>query len=342
MGDYHRARWSALQQDLPHVNVYAADLGSSDTLYGWENTFENAKYFRLSAKRPEQIDLWRIMRFVAILRKNRIGTVCIAGYGKLEYLFFLLYGRISGRKVVMFAESWYPGNPIVDFMKSIFLKVSCHGFLVSGTRAFQHFERRLKIQPSRIRVGYSVVDNEHFRSKREVTRKDRVLCVARFSPEKNLHILIEAFAQSKLYGKWDLLIVGGGPLKQSLEGLCAGYRQIELKEWQAYDELPFLYSNAGFFVLPSIFEPWGLVVNEAMSAGLPLLLSDKVGCVPDLLLNGENGWSFEPIKDKITSAFDTVADCPDQELRRMGESSASLISNFTLKTFSRNLCELIR
>lgn len=342
MGDYHRARWAALQQELPHIDVYAADLGSADTLYGWKNTSGNSKYFSLSTKRAEKIDLRRISRFVSILRKNRIGTICISGYGKLEYLFFLLYGRVSGRKVVLFAESWYPGNHLVDLMKSLFLKATCHGFLVSGIRAFQHFERRLKINSARIRLGYSVVDNEHFRSNSQVTKQHRVLCVARFSPEKNLHILIEAFSQSRLYGIWDLLIVGGGPLKESLKTLCSGYQQIELMEWKAYNELPFLYDSARIFVLPSIFEPWGLVVNEAMSAGLPLLLSDKVGCVSDLLFDGENGWAFEPIKEKITSVFNTVADCDDEELRRMGERSANLISNFTLQTFSRNLRELIQ
>jgi glycosyltransferase involved in cell wall biosynthesis len=61
-----------------------------------------------------------------------------------------------------------------------------------------------------------------------------------------------------------------------------------------YEELPTIYSRARCLVLPSMVEQWGLVVNEAVAAGLPVLLSDRCGAAADLLVEGENGYSFNP------------------------------------------------
>ena len=65
-----------------------------------------------------------------------------------------------------------------------------------------------------------------------------------------------------------------------------GFRQI--------DELPRFYAHAGCFVHPAMEEPWGLVINEAMACGLPVLSSRNVGAAEELVENGVNGWTFDP------------------------------------------------
>lgn len=342
MGDYHRARWAALQKVKPDINVYGADLGLSDALYRWKNTEQNPFYFQLSSKPPDQIDLGRIIRFVRLLSSHKIGTICISGYGKFEYLIFILYGKLSKRRVILFAESWYRSGFIVDKLKSIFLHATCHGFLVSGRRAFEHFTKCLKISAEKIYVGYSVVDNEHFRNSGTVTFHKRILCVARFAPEKNLQLLINAFTESQLSKiNWELCIVGGGPLKPTLEALIGNNANVKLLDWKSYQELPLIYHSADIFILPSIFEPWGLVVNEAMAAGLPVILSDAVGCTPDLLLNGQNGWLFSPDKNDLVQLLDVVSGYSAEVFSEMGKSSEKAISGFSVETFSNNLKLLI-
>ena len=342
MGDYHRARWFALQQHISGGTVYAADLGGSDSLYGWENTGRLPNYFLLSRKPPGQLDLRRFSRFAAIMREKEIGTVCIPGYGKIEYLIFLIYGRLLGKRVILFAESWYPSNPLFDKIKSLFLKLTCDGFLVSGKKALDHFEQRLKINASKIRIGYSVVDNNHFKNNGATRSARRLLCVARFSAEKNLQALIMAFRSSKLYTEgWELMIVGGGPLEATLETVREGDTQVKLVGWKGYDELPSLYHHAQVFILPSTFEPWGLVVNEAMAAGLPVLLSLEVGCLPDLLEENGNGWKFEKDNHSITRALNKLAELPPEKLRAFSERSEAIISRYSLETFSQNLCSLM-
>jgi len=219
MGDYHRVRWKATQEVLKNRQVFAADLGGSDKLYNWANTTGDM-HFRLSQKDPASFDFSRIKNFVRLLRTKDIGYVCVAGYGRPEYILFILYSWLTNRKVLLFAESWYPSKKLFDMIKGSFLRRCCSVFLVSGKRAEEHFTNRLQIPQERVKVGYSVVDNRHF-SSLAIGRPKTILCIGRFAPEKNLHLLIRSFSSSLLPANgWDLRIVGGGPLQDSLRELA--------------------------------------------------------------------------------------------------------------------------
>src|SRR5262249_37789386 len=159
----------------------------------------------------------------------------------------------------------------------------------------------LGMPEGRIPRGYNAVDNAFYRERAASWRARPdgreglpaapfFLSVCRFVPEKNLLRLIEAFAryreEATTEGRWDLVLCGGGPDAAPIEGAIArsghagaihrpGFLQAEaLTRW---------YAQAGAFVLPSLSEPWGLVVNEAASAGLPLLVSQRAGCAPTLV-----------------------------------------------------------
>lgn len=91
-----------------------------------------------------------------------------------------------------------------------------------------------------------------------------------------------------------LLLAGDGPLRAQLEALAGQYAPgvVNFLGFRNQTELPALYDLCDVFVLPSKFEPWGLVVNEVMNAGKPVIVSDQVGCGPDLVKPGENGDVF--------------------------------------------------
>ncbi|MEM6522301.1 MAG: glycosyltransferase family 4 protein [Bacteroidota bacterium] len=225
--------------------------------------------------------------------------LAIPGYGRAEYIIFLILARLLKKKTILFAESWYVSNSLIDYLKGIFLRLFADSLFVSGSRAATHFTNRLKISTNRVYKGYSTVDNEHFNNKinkSEVetsVKSPYLLCVARYSPEKNLVMLIEAFAKSLLYQNWQLVLMGDGPQKQMLVHLVKGKDEnIKLIGWKQYDELPWWYQNAEYTILPSVFEPWGLVVNESLAAGTPVLASEACGCVPDLI--PDNALIFDP------------------------------------------------
>ena len=67
---------------------------------------------------------------------------------------------------------------------------------------------------------------------------------------------------------------------------------IQFFGFQAYDSIPAWYARTACLILPSVSEPWGLVINEAMASGLPVIVSDRCGCADDLVEDGANGYIF--------------------------------------------------
>ena len=284
IGDYHRARVRALRSVVGDKMVYTADLAAADNLYKWHTEECNTHYI-LSTKTAEQRDIRnRLKNFRKILREKDIKYCCLAGYGRIEYLRMIIAAKMRGCKVLLFSESWYGRRTPFNILKSWFLKMFADVFLVSGIRARDFTANVLKIKPEKIAIPYSVVDNAHFANPGNYNPDTKVmLCMARFSKEKNQEFLINAFLKSSLSESWTLKLVGAGPLKEDLEKKFKEKHNITLCNWAKYNDLPTIYHNSSMFVLASTFEPWGLVVNEAMSAGLPCVVSRAVGAMPDLV-----------------------------------------------------------
>jgi glycosyltransferase involved in cell wall biosynthesis len=327
IGDYHAARFLALEKKYGAGNVLIADLGAADLLYKWKNPLsQRAEYQALSDRPVEEKDsAARLAAFKKLVKTHNIRIAGIAGYGRPEYRNMLLWCRMNGVRVVLFAETWYPGK--LDSLKGLFLRFTCRGFLVSGQRAKEHFSSYLGLDEQKIRLPYSVVDNGHFAQVSPDYENRKILCLARFSPEKNLLNLIKAYRLSGISEQgWSLDLVGGGPMKDELEKESGN--GIQLRDWVSYGELPSLYASAGVFILPSSFEPWGLVVNEAMAAGLPVLVSEECGCAPDLV--PEKNFRF-PAGDPtaLAGVLKKIAGMEPSERKATGERNRNRIAGFS-------------
>jgi glycosyltransferase involved in cell wall biosynthesis len=347
MGDYHRSRVDAYRALYEEDILYTADLGTADNLYKWHNT-AHANHFVLSHKQADHSDLWqRFKKFKEIIETHKFDKVVLSGYGNSTYLLFTIWLKFQAKDTYMFAESWYPGKAIIDAAKGRFLNYFVKGLFVSGKRAEVHFTERLNYPQTKISSGYSVVDNAHFYYDRTATdvikalsNKPILLCVARYSEEKNLALLIEAFEASKLSSKWMLQVVGGGPLKDTLQQRISNSDKVQLLNWQSYKDLPLLYQKASVFILPSKFEPWGLVVNEAMAASLPVILSDACGCLPDLMRN--NGYTFKATnRNELVAILNKLFDNVAEELFIMGQNSNKIISSYSPKEWALSLHKLM-
>jgi glycosyltransferase involved in cell wall biosynthesis len=155
------------------------------------------------------------------------------------------------------------------------------------------------------------------------------LYVGRFSPEKNVELLLEAFAvfRRQCATPWALLLVGGGHGEQPLRERIA-QRRIPDVHFAGFHEganLLRYYVASDVFVLPSISEPWGLVVDEAMACGLPVLVSTACGCYPDIVQPGINGLVFDP--NDQPSLVRQMLELAGSSSRReaMGRASATII-----------------
>ena len=134
--------------------------------------------------------------------------------------------------------------------------------------------------------------------------RGKFLFVGRCAPEKNVGILLSAFAACP---DFTLTIVGDGPLKETW--MKQAPANVHFRGHVSNETLPSVYQSHDVFVLPSLKEPWGLVVEEALHYGLPVLASNKVGCGLDWIVPFQVGKLFDPTQvDDLKAALDWMAE----------------------------------
>jgi glycosyltransferase involved in cell wall biosynthesis len=126
-------------------------------------------------------------------------------------------------------------------------------------------------------------------------------------------------------------MVGAGEMESDLRRLATelGMSNVYFSGFVNQDALPRIYAVCDIFVLPSEDEPWGLAVNEAMCAALPIIASAEVGCVPDLVQSGVNGRTFAAGDVAgLAGALRALLDNAKMR-RRMGEASRDVIARWS-------------
>lgn len=177
-----------------------------------------------------------------------------------------------------------------------------------------------------------------------------ILYFGRLIREKGVGYLIKAFSKLSKHNKNVLLlIVGDGPDKINLQNLCRniGLKNVIFKEavWDEHLKSAY-FLLCDIFVYPSVFytlpEEWGLAVNEAMSAGKPIIVTNAVGCCYELVKQGKNGFIVpEKNIDALYNALKSLVD--DGELRiKMGNASKEIIQKFTYYNAQKILDEIIK
>ena len=133
--------------------------------------------------------------------------------------------------------------------------------------------------------------------------------------------------------------MGDGPLRETLKSKLSTLNlneHVHLPGFEPYDELPVYYALANAFVHASTTEQWGLVVNEAIASGLPVIVSERCGCVPELVQG--NGFTFDPTNEgELTARLIEMASLSDQERKYLGDNSYGIAANFAPERFGEGL-----
>jgi glycosyltransferase involved in cell wall biosynthesis len=184
------------------------------------------------------------------------------------------------------------------------------GFLAIGSANARYY-RSMGIPDGRIFSMPFAVDNDRFIAASQVAKGNRsairakfgikedlpcILFASKFDRRKRPDDLLDAYSALRSEGlAAQLVFVGTGVLENELKQRVQDYGipDVAFLGFVNQAELPTVYAASDVFVLPSSDEPWGLVVNEAMCAGLPIVLSSEIGCVDDLVKDGINGAVFE-------------------------------------------------
>lgn len=296
-------------------------------------------------------ELWR-----ALTRVDP-AAVLVPGYYTLPGLTAALWARVHGRPSILMSESAeddHARSPLRERLKSLLLRTFFDGAVVGGS-VHRRYLKRLGFPLHNVAGCYDVVDNDGIAQAVAAVRvaqpaaPDSVpffLYVGRLAPEKNVVGLLRAWMHYRAGGgTWNVVFAGDGPERNALETLLRDHPEAEavtITGLRSAAQLTPLWAIAACFVLPSTREPWGLVVNEAMAAGLPVLVSCRCGAAADLVHEGENGFTFDPSDlDALSGLLHRMQGLSSDERRGMGLRSAERIRALSPQSFGDEVANLL-
>jgi glycosyltransferase involved in cell wall biosynthesis len=212
-------------------------------------------------------------------------------------------------EVTRWAEEDLPG---LQLRLHRWLAARAQGFIAASSAA-QARLLGLGVAPDAVEVSLQSFDGEPIRAAAARAAPSdggpvRVLTVGRLVPDKNLRGLIEAFARAAPAGEAELQVVGTGPLEAELRDLASQLgAAVRFSGYVAPDAMPAVYAAADAFVLPSVFEPFGVVVREAVAAGLPIVCSRTTGAAGDVAVADRNALLADPREpDQLAAALELI------------------------------------
>ncbi len=289
------------------------------------------------------------------IRNSQFDAVLINSWSYLSDWFVVLAGVLNKTPIFLRAENplsheytkvrWKIGLKKIILGKILFSRISKILYIGEENKKFYQFygvpESKLIFTP------YSVDNSRFVEAKRGLADKiydfknnlgiDRssvvILFCGKLIKKKRPMDLLKAFQYiSHRTSNSSLLFIGDGELKLQLEKYTKdnNLQNVYFVGFKNQTELPEYYSIADIFVLPSgVGETWGLVVNEAMCFGLPIIISDLVGCGTDLVKNGENGYIY-PVGniEKLSGYLNELVNNLEKR-KKFGEQSFKIIQNYS-------------
>jgi glycosyltransferase involved in cell wall biosynthesis len=277
---------------------------------------------------------WKTCRYIwSALNEIDPAVLIISGYYDVAGWTAWTWSILKGRPKILWNET-NSFDSYRPWLKEVVKREYVKRFDVAHVYGISNKEylMELGLPAERIVIKRAVTDTNHFRpwkwSVKPVSGPLAMLYVGRLAPEKNLAMVLHALSALKNNGEGQRLvfsIVGYGPLEQELKDLTARLgltKAVRFEGGMKQSELPRRYSQADLFILPSKYEPWGLVALEAMLCGVPALVSSQCGCARDLVSEA-TGWIFSPFdQPALVERLETLSRMTRAELIPMGKAAA--------------------
>lgn len=224
------------------------------------------------------------------------------------------------------------------------LKIFSHAWVPGQIQ--KQYVLNLGFDKKNILMGFYSCDLDHFESIYQSQKEQklthfpkRFLYVGRYYEFKGIKELWQAFIelQGEQPNEWELWCLGVGDIEPIQHPKIKHFGFVQPKDLANYT------SQTGVFVLPSRFEPWGVVVHEFAASGFPILLSDKVGAKEQFLHEGKNGFTFraDDVND-LKKALQKIINTKESDLLAMGAYSHHLSKTISPKTWVKSLLKMAK
>lgn len=354
LGPYHvaRARGAAELLGRLGIETVVVELCGAEESRDWELR-EGELPFRTVTVRPEELlgsgTAEMSAEVLELLEELRPVWVAVAGYDRPEMRKALGWAMRKGAWSILMSETkcddrarpWWKRWVASRFVRGV------DAGLVSGGASGEWLVS-LGMRRERVFRQYGCVDNAFFaeraaRCTREASSPFFVASCRLIEARKNLKGLLASYASYRdILGEdaWELVVCGDGEDREEIVGFARerGIEGVRFVGFQQSEELARYYGEASCFVHAAVNEAWGLVVNEAMAAGLPVLVSRRCGCAWDLVHEGVNGWTFDPHDaGELTGRMMEVSQLSEEARERMGRASQGIVGRFGCEAFAEGL-----
>jgi glycosyltransferase involved in cell wall biosynthesis len=298
---------------------------------------------------------------VNIVKNNDL--IMIGGYEKPTYIMISLIARFLKKPYTIIFDGISPKkidkkeNSFKYALKNLVIQ-SANSIFTNGISGKEYFKKKFEIKDSQIFNQYLTVDIDKINSlyknsenyKTGLRNKynihpDKIVLLysGRLISRKNVEDIIMAIKLIKFNKEIELLILGDGPERDYLTQVAIE-NKVDLKITGFIENQEDLFKHyfiGDLLILPSTDEPWGLVINEAMAAGLPVITSDECGCSYDLVHNGVNGYVF-PVRnvELLSKRIEDIL--LDNDFLKYGEKSREIISKWTFKESRKSLMCILK
>jgi glycosyltransferase involved in cell wall biosynthesis len=312
-----------------------------------------------SAFAAEDMQIYLPVKIVSELSKLRADVFIISGFS-LSSLLISMAARLQGIPFVIWSGAVMTeqgtGSAVRKIIRS-HLTRNAKAFVAYGNLSKQYL-MSFGAGGETVKKATNTVDISFYMNETEKIRKKssrpeafeagylHFLCVSRFIGRKGVPCLLKALALLRPEaGKYKLHLVGDGPEKEDYIKLS---ERLGLKEkvhfwgFQQEKSLPDFYAGSQVFIFPTLYDPWGLVLNEAMAAGLLVIASLRAGATYDLVDHGKNGFVIDPENTRQFSEILEWCLTHREQLPEMGENGRkTILEKATIEKSAQGFTEAI-
>lgn len=333
------------------INLYAVELFGKGSPYDFESFKKSVPWWDCIFPDKGHTELTKQQIKEKIFDKlNEIDADVVIGGSIVFYsgALGLRWAKQHGKKFIMFDDgkpSWIKRNFIVQGIKDLITK-QIDALWLPSEEYDSEYSALYSKEKIKYLYGYDCIDNDLFKGDgiKHMDNK-KLITISRLVQKKNVKSLLDAwrFVEDNCEN-YTLDILGDGPLADELKKYREhlGLKRVNFIGAVANEKLPEFLAGADAFISPSLYESWGLVVNEAMAAGLPVILSTKINAAHTLLKDGGNGYLFDPYEPgALQKKIMDFISLPLAEKKKMSSKSLSLIKQMDFNYMGSELLQTL-